>query len=430
MNTITIYFQLVNNKVIALHTEQINDLYSESLEADNFDGIIREFNNKGYELSDEQKVELSEIFNDDISSANEDDIPQSDGFYIKHWVSNRSYGELIDMYDLGEIKKPEMQREFVWNSAKSSRFIESIILGLPIPPLFLLEVEDNEYEIIDGFQRLTTLFNYIKGYPWSGRRDSGRNLPARLSTRNIKESIAGKKFEDLDPIYKRKIKRSTVPLMEFKQISPGDFTSKYLIFERINTGSDKLNSMQIRKSLAYGQFMKDLYNYADSNEVFLNIFSTTQVKKDIHVEALLRTLAISDAYYKNYNYSKRGIKNMLDEYCEIYRQNKIDVNRIDSIFRVISELWNIFGDNIFKRVNAEGNFEGVLNVAILESLVGVIIENGYTIDSEFIDKYKYIMQKIYEDDVLGNEKSPFSDNTGTYLAIEKRYKICESMFGE
>ena len=121
---------------------------------------------------------------------------------------------------------------------------------------------------------------------------------------------------------------------------------------------------------------------------------------------------------------------MLDEYCEIYRQNKIDVNRIDSIFRVISELWNIFGDNIFKRVNAEGNFEGVLNVAILESLVGVIIENGYTIDSEFIDKYKYIMQKIYEDDVLGNEKSPFSDNTGTYLAIEKRYKICESMFGE
>ena len=143
MNKITIYFQLINNKVIALHTEQINELYNESLESESLDGIIQEFQNNGYELTDEQKEELFEIFNDDISSANESDVSQDDGFIIKHWVSNRSYGELIDMYDLGEIKKPEMQREFVWNSAKSSRFIESIILGLPIPPLFLLEVKDN-----------------------------------------------------------------------------------------------------------------------------------------------------------------------------------------------------------------------------------------------------------------------------------------------
>lgn len=430
MNEITIYFQLINNKVIALHTEQINDLYNENLKSESFDGIIQKFENHGYELTDEQKEELSEIFNDDISSANENDVSQEDGFIIKHWVSNRSYGELIDMYDLGEIKKPEMQREFVWNSAKSSRFIESIILGLPIPPLFLLEVKDNEYEIIDGFQRLTTLFNYIKGYPWAGRKDSGRNLPSRLSNRNIKESIAGRKFEDLDPIYQRKIKRSTVPLMEFKQISPGDFTSKYLIFERINTGSEKLNSMQIRKSLAYGEFMTDLYNYANSDEVFLSLFSTTQVKKDIHVEALLRTLAISDAYYKKYSYSKRGIKNMLDEYCEIYRNNRIDEKRINSIFRVIKELWNLFGNDIFKRVNSEGEFEGILNIAILESIVGVIVENDYIINKELFKKYKYKMQKIYEDDVLDTEKSPFSANTGTYKSIEKRYKICESIFGE
>lgn len=430
MNKITIYFQLINNKVITLNTEQINDLYNENLKSESFDGIIQEFENHGYALTDEQKEELYEIFNDDISSANESDLSQEDGFIIKHWVSNRSYGELIDMYDLGEIKKPEMQREFVWNSAKSSKFIESIILGLPIPPLFLLEVKDNEYEIIDGFQRLTTLFNYIKGYPWSGRKDSRRNLPARLSNRNIKESIAGKKFEDLDPIYQRKIKRSTVPLMEFKQISPGDFTSKYLIFERINTGSEKLNSMQIRKSLAYGQFMTDLYNYANSDGVFLSLFSTTQVKKDIHVEALLRTLAISDVYYKKYKHSKIGIKNMLDEYCEVYRHNKVDENRVHSIFRVITELRNLFGNDIFKRVNSEGEFEGILNIAILESLVGVIIEKDYIVNQELLNKYKHKMQEIYEDDVLGTEKSPFSANTGTYKSIEKRYKICESIFGE
>ena len=121
---------------------------------------------------------------------------------------------------------------------------------------------------------------------------------------------------------------------------------------------------------------------------------------------------------------------MLDEYCELYRNNRIDEKRINSIFRVINELWNLFGNDIFKRVNSEGEFEGILNIAILESIVGVIVENDYIINKELFKKYKYKMQKIYEDDVLDTEKSPFSANTGTYKSIEKRYKICESIFGE
>ncbi len=120
---------------------------------------------------------------------------------------------------------------------------------------------------------------------------------------------------------------------------------------------------------------------------------------------------------------------MLDEYCEIYRNNKIDVNRINSIFSVIKELWDLFGEDIFKRVNSEGKFEGILNIAILESLVGVIVENDYAINQELFQKYKQKMQKVYEDDVLDTEKSPFSANTGTYRSIEKRYEICESIFG-
>lgn len=65
------------------------------------------------------------------------------------------------------------------------------------------------------------------------------------------KELIGKSFDQLEPEYQRIIKRSTIPLIEFRQIGPNDYSSKYLIFERINTGSVKLNSMQIRKSLAY-----------------------------------------------------------------------------------------------------------------------------------------------------------------------------------
>ena len=149
MEKIKIYYKSSEKRIIGISTEANIEGYSKQIEAENFDNAISEFCKENYELNDEQKEELEEIFSDDESTAEYANEDLNEGFKIKHWVSNRSFGELIDMYENKEIKIPEMQREFVWNSIKSSRLIESIVLGLPIPPLFLLEVNDNEYEIID-----------------------------------------------------------------------------------------------------------------------------------------------------------------------------------------------------------------------------------------------------------------------------------------
>ena len=106
----------------------------------------------------------------------------------------------------------------------------------------------------------------------------------------------------------------------------------YQIFERINTGSEKLNGMQIRKSLAYGAFMESLYDAASRSEQYLSLFTSTQIKKDLHVEAFLRVLAMSDIYYGKFKSSKQGIKNILDEYGEQKKSEIISEEVISKLF--------------------------------------------------------------------------------------------------
>ncbi len=93
-----------------------------------------------------------------------------------------------------------------------------------------MEISDNRYEVIDGVQRLSTLVNYIGGKPWNGGEKGGA---AKLS-KKVATEIRGKAFNDLPSEFKRKIKRSTVPLIEFSQSKPGNHDSKYLIFERLS----------------------------------------------------------------------------------------------------------------------------------------------------------------------------------------------------
>lgn len=420
-----LYYLVHDFKVIAINTEELES-YKLLSNIKTQEELYAEFHEMGLEIDDSVTEEIQEIF----GLESEDSAESIEEFRIKHWVSNRSFGELVDMYKHGEIKTPEMQRKFVWNSVKSSRLIESIILGLPIPPLFLLEVDDNEYEIIDGYQRLTTLHNFIEGLPWTGYKEGKRKVTSRLSRKNIMNDIKGKSFDELSEDHKTKLRRSTIPLVEFKQLSPGDFSSKYLIFERINTGSEKLNGMQIRKSLAYGLFMEDLYEAANSNEKYLSIFSTTQIKKDIHVEALLRIIAVSDINFGRFSPKRYGIKNILDEYGELNRDNEINFGRLKIIFSYIEQLVDLFQKNhVFRRVNSKGEFEGVINIGILESLVGSLVESNKTIPNNFIDTYIRELTKLWDSYILEEQDNPFSTSTGSLESIQNRYKIFESMIG-
>lgn len=421
-----LYYQLENKSILSINEEMQNE-NDYFIDVNNEDALYAKFQNENIEVSEEISEIIHQIFesNNSIGESHQ----KVNNFKIKHWVSNRSFGELIDMYDNEEIRIPDMQRRFVWDSYKSSRLIESILMGLPIPPLFLLEIDNNIYEIVDGYQRLNTLYTFVKGYPWSGYKEGRRNVAAKLS-RNLESSdIAGKSFNELTTEQQRIIKRSTIPLIEFKQLDPNNFSSKYLIFERINTGSEKLSSMQIRKSLAFGIFIESLYNKAHE-EKFIHLFSSRQIKKDLHVEALLRILAISDIVYNRFTPIQNGLINILNEYCETNKSNEVDDNRISFIFDAITELEEQFTSNhLFKRVNSDDEYEGLMNTSILEAIIGVIVEYKTLNKSYQINEntYKNKMKEIYEASILRDIQNPFSTSTGSIESMKRRFDICEEI---
>lgn len=424
-----LYVQIENGIINNVDVEE-NQICNVEVNADTLDEMFIKLEEHG-ELDEEIESKISELFE------NETERESVTAYNIKHWVSNRSFGELIDMYNCGEIRKPAMQREFVWDAQKSSRLVESIILGLPIPPLFLLEVSSNEYELIDGFQRLTTVANYVNGDPWNIVSSGKKKKSAKLSGK-IMEELIGKSFDQLAPEYQRIIKRSTIPLIEFRQIGPEDFSSKYLIFERINTGSVKLNSMQIRKSLAYGNFIISLYNTADSCNELKSIFSNNAIKKDAHVEALLRIIVMSDIYYREYKVDKSGINNILNNYCEKNKNKKIEGEYINDLSKAMKMMYDIFQNekNIFRKVeksNDELAFVGNINISILEAMLGVAINKKIATENidtkKTRDRYMKTMFDILEKSFNKVEENPFSVSTGTLQSILKRFEICERILG-
>jgi hypothetical protein len=422
-----IYLGIDNNRIVNVYTEEIGD----GLVAIDVD-TIDEFNDqvRNYSVNEEIIESVSELFGENSN------IDSLSLFNIKHWVSNRSFGELVDMYENNEIVTPEMQRDFVWDSLKCSRLIESIILGLPIPPLFLLEVDKNQYELIDGKQRLAAILNFIKGYPWSGKHNSKRSVRSRLSKRISKE-LQGKSFSDLSSEHQRIIKRSTIPLIEFKQLEPDNFSSKYLIFERINTGSVKLNQMQIRKSLAYGNFINSLYLHVSRDNDFRALFSVGNIKMDNHVEAFLRVFVLSKIFYDGYMPKSYGITNILNDFCERNKSEIISDDYISKFKNAFNKARDIFekADRMFRRVesiNGILEFDGNLNVSIMEALLGVLIYeygeiniNDITIRQNYLKIMFDTLDKARKTDI----ENPFSTSTGSESAIRERFMIIRKIMG-
>lgn len=420
-----IYVKIKHDEIEKIEETKIDDNYTEYdvKTLDDFYEKIKQFGN----LTDELEENLKILFE------KEDETGQSLNQYnIKHWVSNRSFGELIDMYENDEIIKPDMQRNFVWDSLKCSRLIESIIMGLPIPPLFLLEIDNNKYEIIDGYQRLSALYNFINGNPWSFEPTCKKKITSKLSNKISKE-IRGKTFKDLNTEYQRILKRSTIPLIEFKQLTPDNSASKYLIFERINTGSEKLSPMQIRKSLAYGKFIESLYLKSELNNNFSKLFSKVNRNKDGHIEAFLRIFVMNAIYSKEYSIQKEGIKNILNDYCENNKDKIISEFYLETFTLAIDKCFEIFSnsDDMFKRVELVKEkyfFLGNRNIGIMESFMTVLMNENVTISSEkILINYKKIISKLISDSLEGEINNPFSTSTGTIKSVEHRFEICKKI---
>ena len=157
---------------------------------------------------------------------------------------------LVDKYlrdveiDNNEIFVPDYQREFTWDSSRQSKFIESIILDLPVPLMFFAENKNGRLEIVDGSQRIRTMAAFL--------RDELQIC--RLQKLTL---LNGLRFSNLDVSRQRKIRNAPMRTIVLRDTTTEEVKSD--IFERINRGSDPLYSMEKRKGIFKGLFNDFIY---------------------------------------------------------------------------------------------------------------------------------------------------------------------------
>ena len=239
-----------------------------------------------------------------------------------------SLNEIKEMFeDHDIIPQPSFQREFKDDIKIGSKLVESIIIGIPIPPVYLCSESNGTFSVIDGQQRMTLFVNFIQ------------NKYALKGLEELTE-LNGKKFGDLDKIYQKIIKRGTLNCII---LDNEDSELKYEIFARLNQGSTKLTPQELRNCLYRGSFNDMIEDIAENNKNLEKLFVTANKGKK-YQEYILRFFAL-----RNFIEYKSSMKTEMNRYME--RHQNDDEKMIAEAKRLFNSkidiVKQVFGDDIF-----------------------------------------------------------------------------------
>lgn len=199
---------------------------------------------------------------------------------IEFYLTEYSVELLASKMHSGDFVVPNYQRAYTWESERKARFIESLLLGLPIPFLFFWEMPDGKLEIVDGSQRLRTIEEFVLG-------------DFRLGELDSLTALSGFKFSDLPKSRQRKMYNRSIRGIVLNEHA--DEQARFDLFERINTGSKIANKAEVRRGALTGSFMDLIIELAQMPEfTALAPVSNKQLKEREHEELVTRFFAYSD----------------------------------------------------------------------------------------------------------------------------------------
>jgi len=281
---------------------------------------------------------------------------------------DRSIFELYRQYQKGNLElRPEFQRLQVWDNSKSSRLIESVLLEVPIPVIYLSEESDSKYSVIDGQQRLNAFIKFL-----------GNNL--RLSGLTILAELNGKRFQDLPKNLQDKFENATIRIIEIRKESDPDV--KFEIFERLNTGAVQLNAQELRNCIYRGRY-NELLKELSGNKDFQFLLGLKEPHNRMQDrELILRFFAFYHNTYLKYTPPmKRFLNKEMEKYRDLYDAEE---NKLRNVFKKSVRLSKIvFGDKAFHRFvtgskeDPNGCYERKMNKGLFD-----IILFGFTMYDE------------------------------------------------
>jgi hypothetical protein len=296
-----------------------------------------------------------------------------------------SIGELVSLYEDGELDiHPEFQRFYRWTDRQKSRLIESILLGIPIPMVFVSQREDGVWDVIDGLQRLSTIFQFV-----GILKDIDGQLvaPLVLEETDYLPSLDGKHWEGPDEssfsrAQRIDFKRAKLEVKIIKKTSDPD--TKYELFQRLNTGGTPLSDQEIRNCVLImidETFYRWLLELSESDDFKATILLTDRkAEEQYDLELVLRFIALMSSTEDDLG-TLDDIGDYLDKSSRSMAADKaFDRNGWQDLFRrTFSILGSTLEDNSFRRFSEERNrFLGGFSISAFEAVsVGV----GSNIDS-------------------------------------------------
>ena len=207
-------------------------------------------------IDEEKDLELAQDMDYALQIENEE--PPFVEYDITTYPADYTLSVLWQMYKQGNITIPLFQRGFVWTQKQASALIESFLMGLPVPSIFFYIDNENKNLVIDGQQRLMSVFYFFEGY-FGQENEKGKRQTFRLTGLNKKSPYYNLKFEEMEDEDKRKLEMTVLRAINIRQLSPkNDDSCMYHIFERLNTGGTPLTSQEIRNCVYRGEFLDAL----------------------------------------------------------------------------------------------------------------------------------------------------------------------------
>ncbi len=295
-----------------------------------------------------------------------------------------SIGEIVTMYVNGEIIiDPEFQRLFRWNIGQKSKLIESLLLGIPLPSVFVFEKADGTWELIDGLQRISTILEFMGLL----RDPEGKLLPPSLleatkylpSLHNAvwdeSELISEAPLKDQKPINKTlqlAIRRGRLGVEILKR--PSDDNTKFDLFQRLNAGGSQANPQELRNCIMLmvnGDYFRAVKAAAEQT-FFQTVISITdeQAEKQRHLEMAVRFLVHAKVPYNN----SLDVEEFIDEGIVKLAQAGDYAGATNLINQTFQLLNDVAGSNAFRRFQ-NGAHSGKVGLVGLEGIAVGVAKN-------------------------------------------------------
>ncbi|WP_297982321.1 DUF262 domain-containing protein [uncultured Chryseobacterium sp.] len=333
-----------------------------------------------------------------------------------------SIGELMNMYKNNQLKtNPLYQRKFRWSNDQKSRLIESVLLEIPIPSIFIYQ-DRSQWEVIDGLQRLSTIFQFVGIL----EDDEGENIES-FKIENVKtlKEINNLGWEEFDEDTQFDFTKTKIEVKIIKDTSSEKSKAKFELFQRINQKPTILSGQEYRNAL-FIMYDENIYRWVENLSIDDNFKSCISGLEERWInEQYDKELVLRLFIFPKYDLKSKIKK--VDDYLDnsiFYDENDnllakivdgsfdldLEKNKFKKTFELLNEC---YGEDVFKRKSGRSGQQ------FLESYYEAIaIGLYYNIDDYSKDDYAYIKQKI--DDLDEQEEFKNAKGTGTNTEIRIR----------